>query len=83
MLIAPGTVRPVLNNLCRMEVKKKNELQAAMRDLEQNINLIEAPTTLRQKGPVQIKLTEGPQKSTSKSKSKAKPAAGDNDDMQL
>jgi len=43
-----------------MKVKKKKELEEALRDLEQNISLIEGPTSLRQQN-VQIKIPSAPQ----------------------
>lgn len=46
----------------RMKVKRKNELQEAMRDLKQNINLIEAPTSLHSKKPIEIKVGAQTQK---------------------
>jgi large subunit ribosomal protein L24e len=65
----------------RMVVKKPNELREAMRDLKQNINLIEAPTSLRSKTPIPIRIGAQPQKNVNTAGGKAK-KNGDDDAME-
>lgn len=62
---------PVFFHICRFRGNRRREKQAALRELSQNISLIEAPASLRKKATVEINAVAPTKKKTITNKKKS------------